>query len=193
MDFGLNELEPMLRTFWVIALISSLIFIVQTILTFIGLDGSDGLDADFDSNLDGADGPFQLFSFRNLINFFLGFSWTGIAFYNSISSKAILVILAVLVGCGFVYIFFAIIRQLQKLAENNSFRINETVNKIAEVYLRIPEQMSGKGKVLISVRGATHELDAITESERLEQGTLVRVERVESGSILVVSSIKKSN
>lgn len=193
MDFGLNELEPMLRTFWFLALISSLIFIIQTILTFIGLDSHDGLGADFDSNIHDGDGPFQLFSLRNLINFFLGFSWTGIAFYNSVPQKAILVTIAILVGIGFVLIFFLIIRQLQKLAENNSFRIDETINKVAEVYLRIPEHMSGKGKVLISVRGATHELDAITESERLEQGTLVRVERIESGNILVVTSIKKIN
>ena len=38
-------------------------------MTFVGADASDGLDADFDGDLGGSDTPFQLFSFRNLIQF----------------------------------------------------------------------------------------------------------------------------
>jgi hypothetical protein len=67
-----NQLEPMLKIFWMVAAISSLIFIVQTIMTFTGTDSTDGISADFDGDLSGTDSPFQLFSFRNLINLFLG-------------------------------------------------------------------------------------------------------------------------
>jgi hypothetical protein len=37
-------------------------------------------------------------------------------------------------------------------------------SKTAQVYLTIPEAKSGKGKVLISINGAMHELDAMTLS-----------------------------
>lgn len=184
----LENLEPLLKTFWFVAIPASLIFIIQTIMTFSGADVSDGLDADFDGDLSGTDAPFQLFSLRNLINFLLGFSWTGISFYTTISNKPILVILSLVVGGGFVYLFFIIIRQIQKLAEDNSFKIINTLNKTAEVYLTIPENKKGKGKIMISVNGAFHELEAMTENDKIQTGSVVKVVRIEN-NILIVETI----
>lgn len=183
-----ESMDPLLRAFWFVALPTSLIFIVQTIMTFLGADASDGIEPDFDS-LHGADAPFQLFSLRNLINFLLGFSWTGISFYTSISNPILLVAIAVAVGSLFVYLFFLIIRQIQKLAEDNSFKISNTLNKTADVYLTIPENKSGKGKIMISVNGAFHELEAMTENGKIESGSVVKVIRIESNNILIVEKI----
>jgi len=158
-------------------------------MTFIGVDGGDGIEADFDGGLDDASAPFQLFSFRNLINFLLGFSWTGIAFYSVIPSKTILLILAVIVGSGFVAIFFLIMRQIQKLAENNSFKIAETIGKNCTAYTPIPENKSGTGRVQVSVNGSFHELEAITEGERISSGTLLRVKAIDSGNLLIVEKL----
>jgi hypothetical protein len=184
-----DNLDTLLKTFWFIAIPASLIFIIQTIMTFMGTDSSDGLQADFDGDLSGADAPFQLFSLRNLINFLLGFSWTGISFYTTISNKLLLIGLSLVVGVLFVYLFFLIIRQVQKLAEDNSFKITNTLNKTAEVYLTIPENKKGKGKVMISVNGAYHELEAMTENDRIQSGAVVKVVRIESGNILIVETI----
>ena len=145
-----ENLDPLLRIFWFVAIPTSLIFLIQTIMTFAGVDATDGLEADFDGDIAHGETPFQLFSLRNLINFLLGFSWTGISFFNTIENKTVLIGLAVLVGAAFVYVFFLIIRQIQKLAEDNSFKIDSTINKTAEVYLAIPERKSGKGKVFVS-------------------------------------------
>jgi hypothetical protein len=184
-----DNLDTLLKTFWFIAIPASLIFIIQTIMTFMGTDSSDGIQADFDGDLSGADAPFQLFSLRNLINFLLGFSWTGISFYTTISNKLLLIGLSLVVGVLFVYLFFLIIRQVQKLAEDNSFKITNTLNKTAEVYLTIPENKKGKGKVMISVNGAYHELEAMTENDRIQSGAVVKVVRIESGNILIVETI----
>ena len=116
-------MDTYLQGFWFIAIPVSIIFIIQTIMTFVGANASDGLTADFDGDFSGADAPFQLFSLRNLINFLLGFSWTGISFYEVIDNKITLTIFAVLVGCLFVYIFFLTIQALMRLAEDNSFKI----------------------------------------------------------------------
>ena len=75
-----NEMEPLLRAFWYIALPASLIFLIQSVMTFMGMDASDGTEADFNSDFDHVDAPFQLFSLRNLINFLMGFGWAGISF-----------------------------------------------------------------------------------------------------------------
>lgn len=183
-----NNLDPLLATFWYVAIPTSLIFLIQTIMTFIGADASEGLEADFDGNLEGVEAPFQLFSLRNLINFLLGFSWTGISFYTVVPNKFFLLGLALLVGFAFVYLFFIIIKQVRKLAEDNSFKIEETVNKTAEVYLSIPGQKSGKGKIMISIKGSFHELDAMTEGDRIPSNAMVRVVAIDS-NILIVTKI----
>lgn len=188
MDF-METLPPLLKMFWFVAIPTSTIFIIQTIMTFIGADSTDGLDADFDSNLDGAEAPFQLFSLRNLINFLLGFSWTGIAFFGTITSPIVLIVVSLIVGALFVYMFFLIIQQIQKLGEDNSFRIVNTLDKRADVYLPIPENKKGKGKILISVNGSVHELDAMTEKERIDVGRVVKVIRIESENVLIVELI----
>jgi len=185
----LENLEPLLRTFWFIAIPTSLIFIIQVIMTFLGVDAADGIEPDFDSNLDGADAPFQLFSLRNLINFLLGFSWAGISFYNIISNGPLLILLSLAVGAFFVYMFFLIIRQIQKLAEDNSFKIVNTLHKTADVYLTIPGNKKGKGKIMISVKGAFHELEAMTEQDKIASGSVVKVVKIESGNILIVEKI----
>lgn len=187
MDF-LNGLEPLLRTFWYIAIPVSLIFLIQTIMTFIGVDAADGLEADFDGDLGHSHEPFQLFSFRNLTNFLIGFSWAGISLYKLIGNPFLLTIIAVLIGIAFVAVFFFIIRQLSKFSENNSFQLSNTINQVGSVYLSIPEHKSGKGKVQISVKGTIHELDAITESSRIKTNETVRIIGIEN-NILVVEKI----
>lgn len=191
MDFFSN-LEPMLRTLWFIAIPVTIIFIGQTIMTFMGGDGSDGIDADFDGDMSGNEAPFQLFSFRNLVNFLIGFSWGGLSFYNMINNKVLLLAIAFGIGLFFVFIFFIIIKQLMKLTENNSFKYENVVGKTAEVYLSIPGQKSGKGKVLVSVKGSVHELDAVTENEKIPSGGLVKIISVINGDLLLVESINLS-
>ncbi|MDD3773035.1 MAG: NfeD family protein [Weeksellaceae bacterium] len=184
-DF-LSNSEPLLQGFWYVALISSLIFLIQTIFTLIGGFDTDGISADFDGNLDHVDVPFQFFSFRNLINFMLGFSWTGIAFYSDISNHFFLVLLAVIVGVVFIFLFFVLIKQITKLAEDNTFQHKNLLHKTGTVYLTIPGNMSGVGKIQVSVNGTSHELAAMTEeTERLPSGTPIQVEKIKEKTIIV--------
>lgn len=178
-----------MKGFWITAIFASVIFLMQTAATFLGSDASDGTSADFDSDLDDGSMPFQLFSFRNLVNFLLGFGWGGVAFHELITNDWIVLLLATATGVLFIYLFFIIIRQITKLAENNTFRITETINKTAEVYLTIPGHKSGLGRVLISVRGSVHELSAITTTEKIETGALVKVKALENDEILIVERI----
>jgi hypothetical protein len=181
--------DEYLQAFWFIALPAAAIFVVQTIMTFMGSDAFDGTSADFEADFGEVDAPFQLFSLRNLINFCLGFGFAGVSFHPLIENKLLLIIAAFAVGASFVWIFFIFMRQIQKLAEDNSFKFENTVGLFAEVYLRIPGNMSGKGRVMVSVKGATHELEAMTEQSEIPTGAVVKVLRVESGNTLIVSPI----
>jgi len=182
--------DPLLKTLWLMALPATLIFVIQSVMTFAGVDSHDGLSADFDGDLQNGDTPFQLFTFRNMINFLLGFSWTAISFYNIVESRAILLTLSFLVGAAFVILFFMIIRQIERLAEDNSFRITNALNKTASVYLTIPARKAGTGKIQVSVKGSFHELEAVTESEKkIETSATVRIIRIESNNLVVVERI----
>jgi hypothetical protein len=189
MEF-LDGLDTLLKTYWYIALPASLIFAIQTIMTFVGVDASDGLEADFDSDLEGTEGPMQIFSLRNLINFLLGFSWSGIGLWDSFDNKNILILVSTIIGIGFFLMFFLIIKQVMKLAENNSFKLSSTLNKTAEVYLKIPGEKSGMGKISISVKGSYKTLSAITEGQEIQTGAVVTVVSVQDNSVLIVKNIK---
>jgi hypothetical protein len=181
--------DEYLRSFWFIAIPSAIFFAFQTIMTFVGSDAFDGTSADFSGDFGDTDAPFQLFSLRNLINFCLGFSFGGISFHGFITNKLLLVFVAFLIGASFVWVFFLVMKQIQKLAEDNSFKYNETIGLFAEVYLRIPEKMTGKGRVIVSVRGATHELEAMTEDDEIATGSVVKVTKIESGNLLIVNKV----
>jgi hypothetical protein len=182
------QMEPLLRTFWFIALPASLVFLIQMVMTFIGADASDGTSPDFDGNFDG-DAPFQLFSLRNLINFLLGFGWTGVGFYTMISSKGLLIALAFVIGSGMVAVFFYLMKVVSGLAEDNTFKIADTVGKSAQVYLSIPADKTGRGKIQISVHGSVHEIEAVTSGARLDTGTMVRVESVVDNNLVQVTKL----
>jgi len=131
----------------------------------------------------------QLFTLRNLINFLLGFSWTGITFYDAIPNYFVLILLSTLVGIGFVWLFFIIIKQIQKLAEDNTFKLEHALQKTGTVYLSIPAHKTAAGKISISVKGSQKELSAITSGDRIETGASIKVIGVEGGNLLIVEKI----
>ncbi|MBK9254126.1 MAG: serine protease [Saprospiraceae bacterium] len=181
MEF-LNNADILLKTFWYIAITVSLIFIVQSVLTFAGASA----DTDTDSDFHDVGSPFEFFTVRNVINFLLGFSWGGISFYNTIPNKIFLILAAISMGIIFVALFFYLIQQIKKLEENNSFSIQKALNKKATVYLRIPEKGAGKGLVQVSVQGSIHELEAVSEDELLETGSdVVILDLNEDNSVIV--------
>jgi hypothetical protein len=171
-QFG--SLPMLLQVFWTCAVVASCVFLVQTVLTLIGID-ADGTDADFDpsSTLD-LGGGINLFTIKNLMGFLTGFGWTGVCFWDSVPSRALLILLALAGGSLIVTIFVFIYKQARKLEHNGAFRIESTLDKTADVYLRIPE--GGRGKIQISINGSVQELDAISDSNsEIPTGAKVRV------------------
>ena len=185
-----NSLEPLQKFFWTIACCASLVFIIQTIMTFIGL----GTDADVDAGpMDGSvdsmeDGALSgVFSFRNLINFLLGYGWAGVLLFDDIEKRWLLQLLAIAVGLLFVLAFVFMFRQVMKLSHDGSFKMSETVGLKADVYLRIPAARSGRGKVQLSVKGSVHEIDAMTDNtEEIATGAQVKIVKVLGDDLLLV-------
>ena len=163
-----NALLPLQKFLWTIAGCASLVFIIQTIMTFVGL----GTDTDIDAGpMDGSvdsmeDGSLNgVFSFRNLINFLLGYGWAGVLLFDDIARGWLLQLISIVVGLAFVLAFVFMFRQVMKLSHDGSFKMQEAVGLKADVYLRIPAARSGRGKVQVSVKGSIHEIDAVTDND----------------------------
>lgn len=180
-------LELPMQVFWGLAIISSTFFLVQTIMAFLGLDADTDDGAGFeDVEMGGVSG---YFSFRNLVNFMLGYGWGGIVLHDVIPNLMWLQVAALGIGVLFVIIFVFILRQIMKLSTDKTFHIEEAIGLIADTYLRIPGEKKGSGKVMVSVRGSMHEIEAITEGEAIPTGSKVRVVKAIGTELLEVERI----
>ena len=190
-----EALDPTLRVYWSIAIATSVVFIIQMVLTFIGigdhdadLSMPDATDIPDGDTLD-TGGAMQLFTIRNLINFLLGLGWGGVCFWNTIPLRPLLAIVAVFCGSAFVAMFIFMFRQMKKLESNGAFRIRDCVGCVCTVYLRIPGAREGQGKVQISLGGSVQEISAMTEGGFIPTGARVKVVEVIDENTLLVSPV----
>lgn len=186
-----TSLDLFMKILWCIAIASSLIFIIETILTFIGAD------VEMDTDIDVADGGFEgdpsmnLYTFRNLVNFLLGMSWTAIILNDQIASKALLMLIAFAVGALLVAAVMYMFKWLSKMQQSGNINIFQSATGCnGKVYLTIPAERKGTGKVQISINESIREYDALTDSEtELKTGTAIKVVEVIDSSTLLVEEI----
>ena len=199
-----GALTPAMKVLWGVTLAASLIFIIQTILTFIGadadatgLDGADlggGMDApdvtvDGDAAMGGSGS--NLYTFRNLINFLLGFGWTAIMLQDKVHSVPLLLIIAAGVGAGLVALVMYLFSLLGKMQQSGNIDVYKSaVGCQGTSYLTIPAARGGEGKVQISIGGAVREYNAQTEEDTpIPTGTPIKVVDVINGITLLVERL----
>lgn len=186
-------LSTVLKVLWGITIFSSLIFVIQTVLTFIGAGGemdADGFDGDF-SDASDADlsGGSNIYTFRNLINFMLGFGWTAVLMYDNIPSLFLLILLSTAVGVALVAIVMWLFKWMSSMQQNGAINVTKSASGCeGTVYLTIPQERTGKGKVQISINNSIREYEAMTDGEELKTGTPIKVIEAISPSTLLVES-----
>ena len=190
-----------MKILWGVTLAASLVFIIQTVLTFIGADvdaaGLDGADIDApvgdvsDADLGGGG---NLYTFRNLINFLLGFGWSVILLEDAIPSTGLRLVVAVAVGVALVALVMQLFRLLGKMQQSGNIDVYKSaVGCEGTCYLTIPAGRSGEGKVQISIGGAVREYNAQTEDgEPIATGTPIKVVDVINGITLLVSRLENT-
>lgn len=178
-----------MQFYWGIAIVATILFAGQALLTFIGIDSMDGGDMDVDvadgDTMD-AGGAMSLFSIRSLINFAVGFGWTGICLRQSIENDFLLALIAFCVGLAFGAMYPLMRRKLMRLESNGAYKVADTIGKEADVYLRIPANGKGRGKVQVSIGGAMHELDAMSADDAFPTGERVRIIS-QQGNVVIVT------
>ena len=188
-----TSLDLFMKILWCIAIASSLIFIIETVLTFIGADVEMDMDTDFDIPDTGFEGDpsMNLYTFRNLVNFLLGMSWTAILLNEQIASKALLMVIAFAVGALLVFAVMMMFKGLSKMQQSGNIDVYKSaVGCSGKVYLTVPAERKGSGKVQISINDSIREYDALTDSEDdLKTGTSIKVVEVLDASTLLVEEI----
>jgi hypothetical protein len=187
------DLSPVMKLLWGVTLTATLIFIIQTVMTFLGADadGTD-FDMDVDTSMDGSDlsnieGGSNLYTFRNLVNFFLGFGWSAILLQPSVKSTALLIVISVLVGIALVVAVMYLFKWLSSMQQSGNINVYKSaVGCQGKCYLRIPAERSGEGKVQITIQGAVREYNAVTDGDEIKTGASVKVlEAVDANTLLV--------
>ncbi len=187
-----NGLGMIPKAFWIIAFPSTLIFLVQLVMTFIGGDHDHDLDSGGDSHAHLDDGGgFHFFTFKNMIAFFTLFAWTGLACVEGGLSLFITLIIATVSGLAMMFVMAGLIYYLSKLTYSGTLDMKNAIGRSGTVYIRIPEKRSGTGKIEIEVQGQYRTLNAMTEDiEIIKTGTLVEVIDVIGENVLLVKRLR---
>lgn len=183
-----HSLEGLEKFFWAIAILFSFMFVVQTVISFIGGD-NDGAFGDSDEYVEGDSGiGYQFFTIKNFITFFTVFGWVGLACLKGDLPVAYAVLWSTLAGIAIVLTMFYLFSRMSKLRSSGTLLIQNALHKPAETYLRIPSSRNGYGKVHVRIQGSLRELRALTDDEEdIPTGKPVTIIGIVNESILLVT------
>jgi len=195
---SLNGIE---KTFLLCALIGSTLFLIRTVLFFIGGDADSEVDGDFDfdgdidfdgdvdvsdiSHIDSA-ASFHIFSLHGITGFFMMFGLVGLAMSRESNLSAAISVLGGLVAGVFtMWLVAKIFMSMKKLQSDGTLNLNNAIGQEGTVYLNIPAE--GTGKVRVVVQERLKIFNAVSaKKEEIKTGENIKVLKVVSGNIFVV-------
>ena len=135
-----------------------------------------GGDTDGDGDGDSSD-SFTLFSIRAIASFLTFFGLIGWWALEKGFGSGLATLMGFGAGLSMMLLVAWMITLQSKLAEEGNLDPDSALGKTALVYLRIPAQGEGRGKITVSVSGRTHEFQAVSRGPMLPTGIEVRVLR----------------
>lgn len=193
------------QIFVCVAIPSTVLMAVQFVLTLIGI-GDMGADADVDAAspeldldiedvTDAVDGrdpfdygmAFRLFTLRGLVAFLAVMGWTGYALGDGSLGYGVAVVISIVAGFLMMLAIAALAYLFERLQSNGNIQITNAIGKSGTVYLTVPKNREGKGKINAVVQERYGEYEAVTdENEPLPFGTEVVIIAISGDDTLVV-------
>ncbi|MBR2615370.1 MAG: hypothetical protein IKC69_01685 [Clostridia bacterium] len=203
-----NSLSLLAQIFLLVAIPSTLILVIQTVLMLIGL-GSEGADADVDADVDvdvegDGDGIFseelpeadpdptgldalRVFTVRGIIAFLVVFGWIGYGMEQARLPLWLSFSSAFLGGSLMMLLLAFLMRGVMRLRGAGNLDNRNALGVSGKVYLTVPAARSGVGKINLMLQGSFVERDAVTdESTDLVTGQEVLVTGLSGQATLVV-------
>lgn len=163
--------------YWAFAISGTILFIISVLLSVFGVSSDIGdadMDMDGEIDLPHPDTGFldlKFLSFRTVLAFLTMFGWGGVVFGEH---GWIGLVGAFLCGTVMMVIAAFVIAGLLKLQQNGTASNTSMVGKFGTVYLTIPGNRSGAGKVNVNLGSATHEIRAFADAP-VATGRKVRI------------------
>lgn len=210
-----NGLDAVMKILYCIAIPSTLVLVIQTILSLLGgFEGGTGIDVSDTSGIDFhggsdigeiADGTdmggsghnfdggnpadftiMSMITVQGIMTFLTVMSWSSIAAVAAGTPASISIFVGVALGFLAMYAAARILHASQKLAENGTMDLKNAIGETGSVYLPIPAAGGGIGKINIQVQGRFTECSAMTYgAEQLTTGKAVRVTDVRNDILIV--------
>lgn len=178
------------QVFWFIAIVFSVLFLIQLILLLIGFDGD--VDADHGGDVQ-LEHEFSALSVRSIIAFFTFFGWTGVLTLNNQLNVWLAVLLSAAAGLAAMFLVAYLMFKFTQLEQSGTLNLYNALHQSGEVYLPIPGHEKGHGKVHLKVDGRVREMDAVTAGEPLKTGAQIKVIAILDDNVLMVESLAPLN
>lgn len=190
-----SALDGANKVFWGIALVFSVLFVIQFVLSLVGLDFDGDADVDFSADVDtdtgySLDTDFTVLSVRSIIAFFTFFGWTGVLILNNGGTTWAALGFASLAGLAAMFIVAYMMYLFSKMTQAGNIDMTKAVFNTGEVYLTVPANKQGFGKVHLKVEGSFREVEAVTNGDALPTGSAIRVIEVLEDNLLLVEPAK---
>lgn len=135
-------------------------------------------------------GTMQLFTLQGIMTFLCVFGWTGIICTSLGLHVAIAIIIALVLGFLAMLGVAKVLQLTRKLTQDGSLDVRRLLGEKGRVYIPIPANESGEGKVTIAAGERFIELSAVTdEQDTIPTGTQVRIIDVR-GDVVAVEKDK---
>ena len=161
----------LIKVYIACAIAGGTVLLGQAGLNLFGLGGDADVDADVDADdLDTGDGSVSFISIRTLSSFMTMFGlvgWLGTAEgWGGVRTP----LFALLAGSSTMVIVAYLMFAFRRLASSGTIEPAGAVGSIARVYLKIPGNHTGRGKVTVSLQGRSQEFSAVTAGEEIPTG-----------------------
>lgn len=198
-----NGLSVMHQIFYLLAIPSTVVLIIQTVLLMFGFgDANDtdydvGTDADTpDADVSGEGGAdhemgLRIITVRGIVAFLAASGWVGVAALDMGAGNVVASLLSIISGLGALLIVAIIFRASMNLQQSGNLDLQNAVGQTGEVYVNIPE--GGHGKVTLIVQGRFTELSAVCNGRALKTGEQVNVVSVTKNNTLIVEPLSKTD
>ena len=196
-----QSLSVISQIFACVAIPTSLVLLIQTVLMLIGIgaDALDGADADLDLDGDGVlDQEFmdpdpsgldglRIFTVRGVIAFAVVFGWVGLVMDTAGVALWLTIVVATAAGAAMMVLLAVMMRAVMRLRSDGTLDNRNALGVSGRVYLTVPASRTGEGKVNVLLQGSYVERDAVTdEAAEIPTGCEVVVTGLSGQTTLVV-------
>lgn len=169
------SLTPSEKTYFIIAVIASIFLVVQIIMMLFSLGGDFDVDNVFDGDVD-TDSGLSIFTVKSLTAFFALGGWCGFVSQTfMVDNIWAPIIIAVVTGSAALLGVAFAMRAVAKMQCSGNIVKGNLVGATATVYVSIPQNRSGRGKITLTAQGRYMEIDAVTDGDRIPVDSKVEI------------------